>query len=167
MLTQMPTPKMIEEWKAIFAKYKSQLKANKKTAKEVIEYLQSKYPIEEITTDEVKQVVIDNITRNQPFAEKLPQGKELRPIVYTVLNKSNAVLLYTKQEDVFRGVPIIVGIELETGYVSVEGSGELTDELVAFQGLDGLDLKNYYLVANYITCLQKYGMLDNVLTRTK
>ncbi|WP_373485600.1 hypothetical protein [Acetobacterium malicum] len=29
------------------------------------------------------------------------------------------------------------------------------DELVAFAGLDQADLNNYYLVANYIACLEK------------
>lgn len=161
MLTQRPTQEIISQWKSIFTKYRPRLKPNRKTAEEVIEYLTVKYPLAEIATDAAKRIVVDNITMNKPFAEKLPPGKESKPIVYTVLNQAGATSLYSKQEDIFRGRPIMVGIELETACVLVEGSGELADELVAFQGLDDSDLHNYYLVANYIMCLQKYNMLDS------
>ncbi len=38
----------------------------------------------------------------------------------------------------------------------VEGSSELWNELFAFRGLDEEDLKNYYLVAEYISCLKQF-----------
>lgn len=161
-ITTKPTSEMIENWKTIFEQYKNQLKPNKKTAEEVIDYLRIKYPIKEITASEAKQVVINNIMMNA-FAEKVQKGKELKPLVYHVLNEEGARSLYNKQSDIFRGHPIIVGVELESKYVSVEGSEELADDLVAFQGLDELDLNNYYLVANYVTCLQKYNRLESVL----
>ena len=59
--------------------------------------------------------------------------------------------------------PIMVGLEYETAFVMVEGSGDLADQLVAFAGLDQADLDNYYLVANYIACLEKYGLLAQVV----
>jgi hypothetical protein len=55
---------------------------------------------------------------------------------------------------------------LETACVFIEGSGELADEIAAYQGLDKDDLGNFYLVANYIRCLEKYDLLDNVLFKT-
>ena len=40
----------------------------------------------------------------------------------------------------------------------------LSDELTAFQGLDEKDIQNYVCVAEYITCLKRFDMLDIVLT---
>ena len=57
----------------------------------------------------------------------------------------------------------MVGLEHETAFVMVEGSSDLADELVAFAGLDQADLDNYYLVANYITCLEKFNLLAEVV----
>lgn len=163
MLTEMPTPEMIKEWKIVSEKYKPLLKPNTKTASQVIDYLHKKYPLEEVATDSAKQVVIDNITFNKPFADKLPEGKTLKPIVFSIPNRDGAVPLYERQEEVFKNITIMVGLEFETAYVGVEGSGELADELVAFQGLDEADLDNFFLVANYVICLKKYGLLDEVL----
>ncbi|MBC3898897.1 hypothetical protein GH811_04625 [Acetobacterium malicum] len=58
----------------------------------------------------------------------------------------------------------MVGLEHETAFVMVEGSSDLADELVAFAGLDAADLNNYYLVANYIACLEKFGLLAEVIS---
>ena len=59
----------------------------------------------------------------------------------------NGKLLYEKQDNIFKGEDIFVGIEMETGFIHVEGSSLLWDELFAFRGLDTDDLKNIYLVA--------------------
>jgi len=37
------------------------------------------------------------------------------------------------------------------------------DELVAFAGLEQADLNNYYLVANYIACLEKFNLLNQII----
>jgi len=54
-------------------------------------------------------------------------------------------------------------VELNSGYFLVEGSSLLWDELFAFRGLDEEDLKNYYLVAEYVACLRRFDRLDRVL----
>ena len=67
--------------------------------------------------------------------------------------------LYENKEEIFKDVEeIFVGIDLETGYFCVEGSGELYDELIAFRGLDDRDLENFYLVAEYVAAAQKFGV---------
>lgn len=38
----------------------------------------------------------------------------------------------------------------------VEGSSYLYNELIAFSGLDEQDIKNYFLVAQYIKCKEKF-----------
>lgn len=61
----------------------------------------------------------------------------------------------------------MIGMESETGFVYVEGSKELSDEITAFQGLDLEELTNFYLVANYVRCLKKYNKLNEALNHTK
>ncbi len=49
-------------------------------------------------------------------------------------------------------------IELNTSYIFVEGSSYLYDELMAFTGLDDKDITNYFLVAQYIKCKEKFNI---------
>lgn len=163
MLMQEATPEMIEQWKLTYSEFKPRLNPNRKLASDLIAYLTSKYPVKEETDEKLKQVVTDNVLLNKCFAEKLPVDKHPVAVCYSINNTGVAKLLYEKQDEIFGGQTIIVGIELETGFFLVEGSSELWDELFAFQGLDEKDLNNFYLVAEYIACLQKFNMLDKVL----
>ena len=167
MLIQKPTSETVEEWKAIYAEYKTKLYPNKKTALEIIEYIKQKYPITEQTEEELKQVVINNVLANKCYSNKLPNSKIPAAKVFYIENTGLGKHLYEKQVDVFKGNKIIVGVELETAFFMVEGSSMLWDELFAFRGLDEDDLYNFYLVAEYITCLKKFDMLDSVLTQVK
>jgi hypothetical protein len=163
MLMEEPTPQMVEDWKTTFAKYRSRLKPNKKTATQIIEYLQAKYPLIQNKQEKAIKFVLHNIIANKPFADKIPPGKRLKPLIFSIPNEQRSETLYQKQEEVFKNSTIIIGLELETSCVFIEGSGELADEVAAFQGLDEEDLENFYLVANYIRCLNKYDLLDSVL----
>jgi hypothetical protein len=163
MLMQEATPEMVETWKSIFAEYKTRLCPNRKKAQGIIEYLEDKYRLEELTGGEWKQLVIDTVLLNEFYSKKLSAGKTVIPKVYRVLNEGNAQPLYRQQDEVFKGKDIILGIDLETGFFDVEGSSLLWDELFAFRGLDEDDLNNYYLVAEYISCLKRFDMLDDVL----
>ena len=80
------------------------------------------------------------------------------------MNESTARQLYLEQDQVFKGLPIIAGIELETGFFHIEGSSALWDQLFAFRGLDETDLKNFYLVAEYINCIKRFDRLEEVLS---
>lgn len=162
MLMQEATSEMVESWKTIYNEYKEKLYPNKKTALEIIEYLKQKYPLMEQTEEEIKQVVVDNVILNESN-HKLHNGKLLTVKVFYIENIGLGNSLYKKQDDVFKGCKIIVGVELETAFFMVEGSSLLWDELFAFRGLDEDDLSNFYLVAEYITCLKKFDMLDSVL----
>lgn len=72
MLMQEPTPEMVEMWKDVWIEYKDKLLPNRKSGKEVVQYLKNKYLLEELNEDNAKQVVIDNLLSNKPFADKLP-----------------------------------------------------------------------------------------------
>ena len=167
MLMQEPTLEMVETWKSIYDEYKTQLYPNRKTALEVIEYLKRKYPMTEVIDDKLKQVVVGNVLLNECYAEKLPAGRTPTAIIFAIKNTGAGKRLYEMQDDIFKGQHIFVGIELETAFFHVAGSSMLWDELFAFRGLDEDDLKNLYLVAEYITCLKKFNMLDSVLIRAQ
>ena len=167
MLMQEVTPELIETWKALSDEYRAKLYPNRKTAIDMIEYLKQKYSVAEITEEKWKQVVVGNVLLNECHANKLLAGRTPTAVVFTINNTGAGRALYEKQDDVFKGLKITVGIELETAFFHVEGSSMLWDELFAFRGLDEDDLNNYYLVAEYVTCLKNFDMLDGVLAQTQ
>lgn len=167
MLMQEPTAEMIEAWKQVFIEYGHKLYPNRKSAAEIIEYLKNNYPLIEFDDNKASQAVIENVLGNKSYKEKLPIGKAPRAITFTIEHKGYGNIFYKKQDSIFNGMDISVGIELETGFFYVEGSSILYDELIAFRGLDESDLKNYYLVAEYIQCLKMFGLLEKVLNKTK
>lgn len=151
MLMQEPTEELVKEWKDIYNKNKDNLKPNKKDGLELVEYLKENYSVIEIENQELEKVVYDNIKYNEHSNEKLC-GRNPIIRLFEITDKE----LYLKQDDVFKGIKIIVGIELNTSYFFVEGSSYLYDELVAFSGLDDKDITNYFLVAQYIQCKEKF-----------
>ena len=163
MLMQEASPEMLKNWKAIFEEYKAKLRPNRKSASAIIEYLEQRYQLVELADEKWKDVVIGNVMLNSVNKCKLPDGKSPAARVFRVENTASGRQLYEKQDDVFKAQEIFVGIELETGFIHVEGSSLLWDELVAFRGLDSSDLQNLYLVAEYISCLKEFDMLKNVL----
>lgn len=153
MLMQEPTEEMIKEWQDIYNKNKDKLKPNKKDGLEIVEYLKKIHSVIEIENTELEKVVYDNIILNEFSNQKLC-GKNPIIRLFEVTDKN----LYKKQDNVFKGIKIIVGIELNTSYIFVEGSSYLYDELMAFTGLDDKDITNYYLVAQYIKCKEKFNV---------
>lgn len=167
MLMKEPTPEIVRKWKAIYAEYKMKLYPNRKTALEIIEYLKQKYSMTEQIEEKLKQIVVDNVLLNECYSNKLTNSKMPGAKVFYIENMGLGKCIYEKQDDVFKGNKIIVGVELQSAFFMVEGSSMLWDELFAFRGLDEDDLNNFYLVAEYITCLKKFDMLDSVLARAK
>ncbi|OOM14413.1 hypothetical protein [Clostridium saccharobutylicum] len=172
---------IINEWKSTYNEYRPLLKPNRKSFDEILEYIKSKYPIEEDTSVESKTIVEKNVLYNY-YGKRLPKtDKTLSIVVLRVKNQDNAVQLYENQvsEHVefidkmkktiknfksysFEPIPIIIGAERKSGYIFVEGSQRLSEEITMIQGLDYDELKNYYLVANYINVLKKHRKLDDV-----
>lgn len=163
MLMEKATPKMIEEYKETWNEYKDKLRPNKKSGKEVVEYLKDKYILEELHDDNARLTVIENVLYNNPYAEKLPMGAKPHAVTFAVKSEGNGKFLYEGQDEIFRGINIFVGVELESGFFCVEGSSLLWDELYAFRGLDEKDIQNYFCVGEYISCLKKYGLFQSVL----
>ena len=157
MLIEEPTKEMIEEWKEIYNKYEDKIQPNKKDGIDVIKYLENHYSVTEIQDNELEEVVTFNIKSNEFYSNKL-NGENPIIRMFKVNDVGNGKELYNKQDTVFKGMTIIIGIELKTSFIFAEGSSELYDELTAYIGLDEEDIKNYFLVSQYIKCKEKFKM---------
>lgn len=162
MLREEATSEMFNKWKDIHKEYKDRLLPNRRNALEVIAYLKNKYSVIEIKDEKWREVVIDNAINNICYSSKLPIGKKPHALVFKIPNEKTAQVLYQKKEEL-KDEEIYVGIELETGYIHVEGSSFLYDELFVFRGLDEKDLENYFMVAEYITLLKEFSILEKVI----
>jgi len=163
MMMEKPTPEMVNKWRAVWNEYKGKLLPNRKSGKDVVEYLKNKYILGEMHDDKAKQVVINNVLYNKPYAEKLPLGAQLSAVTFIIENKNNGKFLYENQDEIFKGINIFVGVEMETGFFLVEGSSILWNELYVFRGLDEKDIQNFVCVAEYISCLKEFELLESVL----
>ncbi|MGF7144588.1 hypothetical protein HNQ56_003019 [Anaerotaenia torta] len=169
MITQEPTKDILEEWKSIWVHYKEKLKPNRKSGTELLHYLQEKYVLTEIHDKSASDAVIGNVTQNEPYAEKLPEGMAPAPRTFFLENAGKGKVLYQDENkdsvNVWGGdiTRIFVGIDTVTGFFMVEGSTMLWDELYAFRGLDEKDLQNYVCVAEYINSLKRFDLLTTVI----
>lgn len=170
MLTQEPTPEMYEQWKSVWKEYHTQLKPNKKTGHELLDYLFKMYKLTEIYDQKALDAIRFNVTMNKHLAEKLSDGATPSPRAFFVENTGAGEELYKDDnkdpEEIWGGdiTKIFVGIDTASGFFMVEGSTMLWDRLYAVQGIDETDIKNPYCVAQYIACLKRFRLLQNVLS---
>lgn len=162
MLTHEPSAEEIATWKQVFAQYRARLKPNRKNGEEVFAFLRSHYSLRMLQDSDADQVVIQNILRNESLARELPPDTAPKPVCSIVESVGAGEALYREQDACFQGIEIFVGIDRVTGYFVVEGSNRLWDELYAFRGLNENDLKNYYSVAEYVACLKRFDLLDQI-----
>jgi hypothetical protein len=163
MLMQEATPEMLEAWKATWNEYKDILLPNRKEGAEIVAYLSDNYLVTEIYDDEALKMVTENILNNKPLADKVPAGKTPSPVAFFVKDSGKGKTLYENQDEVFKGSKIFVGVDLASGFFCVEGSSMLWDELYVFRGLDEKDIQNPYCVAEYISCLKRFGLLNKII----
>jgi len=164
MQTTQATKQDIERWKQIYQQYRPRLKPNRISGATLYAYLESRYPLLPLDDPRANRLVTENILSNKVFARQLPKGCMPEPVCCTIARAGNGTDLYRTQDAVFAETDILVGIDLVSGYFLVEGSSLLWDELYARRGLNEDDLENTYCVAEYIACLQRFGMLDHVLS---
>lgn len=144
------TVQQIEEWKKIFEKYKTLLVPNRKTGQEIVDYIIAKYNVDKFEDDEANKVVYYNVMENELLKSKLKGDEKPIPVTFYLKSENKEVFL---------------GVDLVSGFYCVEDDEDLWDEICAFQGLDEDDLSNYYRVAEYINCLNKFGILEDVLNK--
>ncbi len=164
MLMQKPALEMCEEWKSVWNQYKDRLTPNRKSGQELIDYLSKEYVLTEIHDKKAADVVRFNVTMNEVHASRLAPGAVPITKTYYVENQGNGCILYENVDEIFKDLEkIFVGIDVATGWYTVEGSSMLWDELCAFQGVDEVDIQNFYCVAKYIDCLKRFGWLQKML----
>ena len=127
MLTSEPTPDMINNWKRVYKNNKEQLKPNRKSGSEVDSYFRNKYKPDCFDSEELREIVRENILQNQYNKDKLPHGKIPDIVCYKAIEGK-----------------VIVGIDLITGFIYVESEDiskmeKIYDDLFAFRGLDEQD----------------------------
>lgn len=141
MLIKEPTSEMIAEWKRIFEKYHSTLIPNRKSGCEVDNYFREKYSYQLFDNSEFQQMVSLDITENDFLRSKLPKG--VLPNIQS-----------------YQTGEAFVAIDLCTGEFHVESENieeviPIFDDLFVYRGLDEDDLKNYFLVAEYVKLSKK------------
>ena len=140
MLTVKPTAEMLAEWKRIFEAHHAAMKPNRKTGTEVDQYFRNKYAHQVFNDAAFQEIVALNITENAFSRNKLP--KSVLPNIKSY-KTGNA----------------LVGIDLSTGEFHIESKNieevmPLHDDLFVYRGLDEEDLKNIFLVAEYVKLTQ-------------
>lgn len=140
MLTIEPTSEMLAEWKRIFEIHHSEINPNRKSGLEVDQYFRGKYVHQIFNDAAFQKVVALNITENEFYRNKLP--KDVLPNIQS-----------------YKTGNVLVGIDLCTGefYIESENIEEVVpihDDLFAYRGLDEEDLKNIFLVAEYVKLTQ-------------
>lgn len=136
MLTSKPTNQMIQEWKDIYNEYHHTLTPNRKTGKEVDTYFKNKYSYQIFNDSSFKEMVLLNILENEFYRSKLQEDTLPNIQCYKCGN-------------------ILVAIDLNSGEFHIESDDieeveKIHDDLFLYRGLDKDDLKNYFLVAEYI-----------------
>lgn len=140
MLTEKPTPERIQQWKQIYETYHASMKPNRKTGSEVDRYFRNTYTYQMYDDERFRKIVEQNILLHEHTLHKLP--KQAKPEINS-----------------YRVEDVLVGIDLVSGEFHVEGENiqnviPIVDDLFVYRGLDEEDLKNYFLVAEYIRLTQ-------------
>lgn len=156
MITGPVSQEQLNIWKNTYLQFKDTLSPNKKDSIDVINFLKSRYLTTEVFDREYDDIVSANILENDFYREKLEDGNLPVSRTFLIENSGFGTFLYNNRADIWDDCPILVAIDLNTGYIYVQGSSYLHDEIIAFQGIDEYDLKNYVVTANYIEALKKF-----------
>lgn len=136
MLTTEVIPELVEGWKRIFEANRLSLHPNRKTGKEIDDYFRKKYHYQTFDNEEFRKIVAYNIMENEHSRRKLPQGTRPNPQCYC-------------KDGVLVGIDLLSG-EFHVECEDINKAAAVYDDLFLYRGLDEEDLKNYFLVAEYI-----------------
>ena len=148
----------VKEWRKTYEQFKDKLSPNRKSGNEVIAYLKDRYLLDETDDEKAFHAVFENVLQNEFWKQKLPHNAQPFPKTFILKNSGEGRELYKSQEDIWKKCPIFIGVDLASGFVQIEGSCRLYDEILAFQGLDKYDLQNIVRVADYINCIKQFNV---------
>ena len=86
MLMQEPTPERIKHWQKVYAYFRPLLRPNRKSGPQIVDYLNHRYSLKKIYSDEWKEVVSFNVLNNQHNKAKLPEGKSPHPMILSLIH---------------------------------------------------------------------------------
>lgn len=157
MLMQETNEEMMKICKEIYNQYKDKIKPNKKSGESIIKYIQDKYPTIDVEASQLEDMILQDMMSNDFFKDKLGNRKP-NVKIFGIKDEGKGHKLYVKQNEEFDEGLIFIGIEMQTSAIFVKESRDLYEELIAFVGLDKEDIKNEFLVAQYILCKEKFKM---------
>ena len=161
MLTHEPTPGEIADWKRIYDAHHGCLNTNRKTGAELYAYLQSRYPLRPLSDPRADQVVIQNILQNESLACELPPGAAPNPVCCIVEPVGAGETLYREQDACFRGIENLRWHRFGNGLLLRRGQQpSLGRNCLLSAASTKTDLANIYTVAEYISCLERFGLLE-------
>ncbi len=156
MISSRPSRKQLEQWRRIREAAKAELQPNRRSGRQLLDYLRAMYPLEPADSAEISDIIAGNVTGNAHSKEKLPEGVSPEPVAFILRNEGNGSILYRKRRGLDRlSRRILVGVDMASGCYHVEGSERLWDELCAYQGLDAADIENYVCVAQYVQSIER------------
>ncbi len=140
MLTKEPNQEQINEWQRIFESHRFSMNPNRKTGSEIDSYFRSKYLYQVYDNPEFKKIIAFNIVQNEHSNSKLP-------------NRAKPIIKGYKIGDVIVGIDLVSG-EFYVESADIDKSVPVYDDLFVYRGLDEEDLKNCFLVAEYVRLTQ-------------
>lgn len=155
MLMQETNEEMMKICKEIYNQYKDKIKPNKKSGESIIKYILDNYPTIDVEASQLEDMILQDMMSNDFFKDKLGNRKPNIKI-FVIKDEEKGHDLYIKQNEECEGNLIFIAIEMQTSAIFVKDSRDLYEELVAFTGLDKEDIKNEFLVAQYIQCKKKF-----------
>ena len=77
------------EWRKIHNQYKDKLTSNRKSGKEVLDYLQKKYLLDEFNEERAFRAVCETVLNNEFQKQKLPPNSQPEPKTFILKNEGN------------------------------------------------------------------------------
>lgn len=166
MITAEPTAAQLAAWKQTWLDRRGQLTPNRITGAALLGYLCGRYVLTPLHGAEAEQAVAAAVLENEVYAQKLPAGAQPEPRVFYLENAGAGRRFFSPEHrdpaPLWGGriTRIFVGIDVTTGYFTVEGSTLLWDELCAVRGFDAQDLRNFVCTAQYLEARRRCGLAE-------
>lgn len=132
------SPPLMEQWIRVYEQERPKLSANAVSGEALLTYLLAHVHAAPKDDEATEKALFDAVMNNRFFASKLKDGRKPRPKVFLLDDGTT------------------VGIDLETGYFSVDGNYRLRDELTYVKGLDDADLDNVLRTVDWLRCKRLY-----------
>ncbi|MEG0526987.1 MAG: hypothetical protein RR531_05670 [Longicatena sp.] len=158
MFMRPATKEDVQSWKEIFEQYHRLITPSRKSAREMIAYLQEKYGCISFENEEWQQAIQKEVLMNEHNLEKVQPNTPMCVQLYQLEDNASSHHVFEQRAEVFKESEIFVGVEMNSGYLHIEGSDVLYDELFVYQGLDEQDIKNPFLVAQYVELCHKFAV---------